>query len=340
VYAIGNPFGDFPYTVTEGIISGKNRTLGGLTAKYGYLQSTAFVSPGNSGGPLVDAQGHVIGVNTAVGQRGGMQQPQLNFALDASLAQRVVRDILAHGRVRRAFLGVVMAQSYTSTCQVKPCHWSVADPVPSIAAVLPQAPAAEALAEKEGAQIVAINAAPVRSVDEALGELEKLRPGDPVTFELDRQGTRESVTLPTQELTRTQLGTLAAYLLGCYGMTAGSQEGDGIALRRHHVQQPSSSMPCGRQAVFIEQADSTTPNKIKQQAAATDDLSLIAAGLVNAEGAGAVWRVTNSADLGVAVRLAAMGGHVDFIGKEHDTVVARRLWLSGRQDVLTKILLY
>ncbi|MDX5320203.1 MAG: trypsin-like peptidase domain-containing protein, partial [Bacteroidota bacterium] len=115
VYAIGNPLGEYPYTVTDGIISAKNRVRGGITGKFGFLQSTATVIWGNSGGPLVDAQGKVLGINSqiAFAKRGGTQiwQPQINFALEAEISNRLINDILSNnGLVKRAWLGLEVVQ--------------------------------------------------------------------------------------------------------------------------------------------------------------------------------------------------------------------------------------
>lgn len=101
VLAIGNPFG-FSHTVTAGIISAKGRVIG--TGPYdNFLQTDASIHPGNSGGPLVDVRGRVIGINTAVSSEG----PGIGFATPINLAKSVVRDFLQHGKVIRPWLGVV-----------------------------------------------------------------------------------------------------------------------------------------------------------------------------------------------------------------------------------------
>jgi len=87
VYAIGNPLGTYPYTVTDGIISAKNRARGGLTGKFGFLQHTATLIWGNSGGPLVNEKGEVVGVNSQIAFASapdGSQilQQQINFSLE------------------------------------------------------------------------------------------------------------------------------------------------------------------------------------------------------------------------------------------------------------------
>ncbi len=101
VLAIGNPLG-FSHTVTSGIISAKGRVIG--AGPYdNFLQTDASIHPGNSGGPLLDMRGQVIGINTAVSSEG----QGIGFAIPANMARQVIRDLQKFGKVRRAFLGVV-----------------------------------------------------------------------------------------------------------------------------------------------------------------------------------------------------------------------------------------
>lgn len=101
VLAIGNPLG-FSHTVTSGIISAKGRVIG--AGPYdNFLQTDATIHPGNSGGPLLDLKGQVIGINTAVSSEG----QGIGFAIPSNMARQVVKDLQKYGKVRRAFLGVV-----------------------------------------------------------------------------------------------------------------------------------------------------------------------------------------------------------------------------------------
>src|SRR5205823_6455090 len=104
VVAVGSPYG-LTWTVTAGIVSALGRSMRSQAAGRvieGVIQTDAALNPGNSGGPLLDAEGRVVGINTAV-----VREAQgLCFAVPSSTASFVVAEILRHGRVRRAWLGL------------------------------------------------------------------------------------------------------------------------------------------------------------------------------------------------------------------------------------------
>jgi serine protease Do len=105
VLAIGSPF-ELQGTVTAGIVSAKKRPLG-IAVYEDFIQTDAATNPGNSGGPLVDLDGKVIGVNTAIGTRNG-QFSGVGFAIPSNMAKRVVDDLVRYGRVKRGYVGVNM----------------------------------------------------------------------------------------------------------------------------------------------------------------------------------------------------------------------------------------
>jgi Do/DeqQ family serine protease len=111
VLAVGNPF-DLTSTVTAGIVSAKGRSinlLGGGKAIESFIQTDAAVNPGNSGGALVDAEGRLLGINTAIATRTGVFSGY-SFAIPVNLVRRIADDIIEYGSFQRAYLGVEISE--------------------------------------------------------------------------------------------------------------------------------------------------------------------------------------------------------------------------------------
>lgn len=116
VLAMGSPF-NLSHSVSLGIISAKGRRslqLGaGDIINQDFLQTDAAINPGNSGGPLVDVQGRIVGINTAIATTNGAFTG-VGFSIPSRLVQRIANELLIHGRVRRAYLGVVLDPDFTA----------------------------------------------------------------------------------------------------------------------------------------------------------------------------------------------------------------------------------
>jgi S1-C subfamily serine protease len=161
VVAIGNPLG-FQSTVSAGVISALGRALRSATGRLieNIIQTDVALNPGNSGGPLVDTRARVVGINTAI-----IRMAQgISFAIPIDTAKWVVSELLARGRVRRAYLGIV-AQARPMDRRVAHHHAVSAAFAVEVVSVEPRGPAAVA-GLREGDLIVALNDRPVRTVDD------------------------------------------------------------------------------------------------------------------------------------------------------------------------------
>ncbi|MCH8830220.1 MAG: trypsin-like peptidase domain-containing protein [Planctomycetes bacterium] len=198
VFAIGNPFG-LERSMTTGIISSLNRSLKIRSNRtiHSIIQIDAAVNPGNSGGPLLDRRGHLIGINTAIASRTG-QNSGVGFAIPSNLIGRVVPQLLKHGRVIRPEIGI--RRVYET------------DDGLLIASLSPGGPAARAglrgprvtrtrrgifiieRVDRAAADlIVAIDGKPVKTADAFLGRIESKRPGDAITLTILREGRKMDV---------------------------------------------------------------------------------------------------------------------------------------------------
>ncbi|MCB0549533.1 MAG: trypsin-like peptidase domain-containing protein [Phaeodactylibacter sp.] len=190
VLAVGNPF-DLTSTVTAGIISAKGRSinlLGGGRAIESFIQTDAAVNPGNSGGALVDAEGRLLGINTAIATRTGVFSGY-SFAIPVNLVTRVADDIIEYGSFKRAFLGVTISELDYDYAQ-------------ELGVAISQGVVIEELADGGSAQyaglqpkdiIVGINGREVKTVPELQEIIGRAKAGDLVTLKINRRGSLQEV---------------------------------------------------------------------------------------------------------------------------------------------------
>ena len=161
VIAIGNPLG-FSATVTAGVVSALGRSLRSRSGRLmdDIIQTDAALNPGNSGGPLVNSRGEVIGVNTAViaGAQG------LCFAIAANTAQFVVGRLIRDGRIRRSYMGVAGQNAPIARQIVRFYGLAVSSGV-LVATIEPDSPASKSLL-REGDIIIALDGHDVSGIDQ------------------------------------------------------------------------------------------------------------------------------------------------------------------------------
>ncbi len=190
--AIGSPFG-FENTVTSGIISAKSRALPDGTY-VPFIQTDVAVNPGNSGGPLFNLNGEVIGINSQIySSTGGYQG--LSFAIPIDMVVKVKDQLLAQGRVSRGRMGVTIQEVNQSLAQsfgLKQAGGAL------VSAVEPDSPAAKA-GLKVGDVILTLNGQEIsRSIDLS-GRVAELRPGSIATIGVWRKGAQQEIKVALGE---------------------------------------------------------------------------------------------------------------------------------------------
>ena len=171
VLAIGNPFG-VGQTVTSGIVSALGRNQLGINTFENFIQTDAAINPGNSGGALVDANGSLLGINTAIYSRSGGSMG-IGFAIPVTTAKQVLEDIVRDGRVTRGWIGVEpndLSPELAETFDVRAKEGVI------ITGVLQNGPAATA-GVRPGDVIVSISGKPISDVTQLLAVVSSLKPG-------------------------------------------------------------------------------------------------------------------------------------------------------------------
>lgn len=193
VIAIGNPYG-FQNTVSTGVVSALERTMRNSEGKFieNVIQTSVPLNPGNSGGPLVDSRGKVIGFNTAII---AMAQG-LGLAVSSNTATWVASELITVGKVRRAVLGIV-AKTASLPVQVQKILKLPFPTVVEIVAIQKGSPAEGAKLEK-GDLILSINSKPVAGVDDINRELGQKKAGTAFTLNLLRNYRFKKTTVTSE----------------------------------------------------------------------------------------------------------------------------------------------
>ena len=196
VLAIGNPFG-IGETVTSGIVSAKGRRVGILADVEGFedfIQTDAAINPGNSGGALVDIDGRLIGINTAIlSHNGGFQG--VGLAVPANLVSQVTESLVKTGKVVRGYLGVGVQNitpSLAESLSLKNNHGAL------VGEIVPNAPAAKA-GLKEGDVITAVNGQAITDANQLTLAVTAMAPGTKLDLQVLRDGKKTQLTAKTGE---------------------------------------------------------------------------------------------------------------------------------------------
>ncbi len=214
VLAMGSPF-NLPNTVTQGIISAMGRTDLQITGRAGYedfIQTDASINPGNSGGALVDNQGRMIGINTAIFSRSGGNMG-IGFAIPSDLVVNVAEQLIEFGEVQRGFLGVNLGDVTDELAMALGVEGDGA----IVHEVVEGAPA-EAAGIQGGDVITHLNGKPVEDAARLRLLVGSIRPDTKVTFKILRDGEEKTIecTIGSREK-RTKLSSRSGLKWGGAG---------------------------------------------------------------------------------------------------------------------------
>jgi serine protease DegS len=187
VLAIGNPFG-IGQTVTMGIVSATGRNKLGINAYEDYIQTDAAINRGNSGGALVNAQGQLVGINTAIISESGGSEG-IGFAIPAEVAKRALDDIAQHGVIIRGWLGIEVQEANPQLLNRLALPEQLRGLI--VTGLYEDGPAHES-GLTVGDIIVQINDMDASDAHQAMTQIAALRPGDEIYIEYIRGGRKES----------------------------------------------------------------------------------------------------------------------------------------------------
>ena len=180
--AIGNPFG-VGQTVTMGIISATGRNQLGLNSYEDFIQTDAAINPGNSGGALVDANGNLTGINTAIFSKSGGSQG-IGFAIPVKLAMEVMKSIIEHGQVIRGWLGI---EVQPLTKELAESFGLTGRPGIVVAGIFRDGPAQKAGLQL-GDVILSIDGEPAGDGRKSMNQVARIKPTGKVTIQVMRNG--------------------------------------------------------------------------------------------------------------------------------------------------------
>lgn len=198
-FAIGNPL-EVGLTVTQGIISATGRTNLGIIRNGGYedfIQTDASINMGNSGGALVDAEGRLIGINTAIVSRSG-GNIGIGFAIPINMARNVMNSLITTGTVKRGFLGVVpgdLTPELVETFDLPDLKGAI---INRVEAGFP----ADRAGLKHGDVIVSVNNETITGADDLRLKVSQIAPGTEVSLAYYREGERRETTVVLGDLER------------------------------------------------------------------------------------------------------------------------------------------
>jgi serine protease Do/serine protease DegQ len=239
VVAIGNPFG-LRHTVTSGIVSATGRSgIGDPDSFQDYIQTDASINPGNSGGALVNFQGELIGLNSAILSRSG-GNIGIGFAVPANIARQVMQQLIQYGEVKRGRLGVVVQNITPDLAKA----FGLSSNAGVLVAQVQPGSAADKAGIKAEDVIMTINGRGVQSYRDLRNTIGLLRVGDKLTLEIQRNGKRQVINTSVGEAAELKEAANAAATVAnakLEGAQFGpAEEGSGVEVSDVKPQSPAA----------------------------------------------------------------------------------------------------
>lgn len=211
VVAIGNPFG-LGQTVTSGIVSALGRSGLGIEGYENFIQTDASINPGNSGGALVNLRGELVGINTAIfspGQKAG--NIGIGFAIPSNMVKQITEQLLEHGEVRRAYLGVQMQDISPELAKA----FDIGSKQGAVVTRIEPGSAAEAAGLQVGDVVVAIDGSKLINADSLRNTIGLLMVGQSIQLDIVREGKSKTLHATVQETKKkTTQGSVHSKLSG------------------------------------------------------------------------------------------------------------------------------
>ena len=250
VLAIGNPYG-VGQTVTMGIVSATGRTGLGIEDYEDFIQTDASINPGNSGGALVNDRGELIGINTAILAPGSGGNQGIGFAVPVNLARNVMDQIVSHGSVERAYLGVTIQEVTPGIAKAiglgSPEGALVND-------VTPNSPASKA-GLQSGDVILSINGTPVNESNQLRMNVSMMNPGQTVHLKVFHEGQTREVTATVETLPGKKVERASRD-----NNSSGDQALEGVSVEPLDARTArQAGLPAGTHGVIVTDVDAASP---------------------------------------------------------------------------------
>lgn len=197
VLAIGSPLGEqFAHTVSQGIVSASGRSFLGLNQYENYIQTDAAINPGNSGGALINLDGELVGINTAIASRSGGNQG-IGFAIPVNMVKNVMESLIEDGKVARGYLGIEMGGEVDRTMARA---LGMSSPRGFIIGEVENGGPADESGLKSGDVVVEMNGEPIRNFYDFRIAVSNSAPGTEVELGIFRDGEEMTVDVTLGEL--------------------------------------------------------------------------------------------------------------------------------------------